>query len=179
MEETTDEAGLVALAVAGDERAFAALVTPCQSMLFAVCVRICGNEADALDATQDALVAAWKHLDRFDGRSRFSTWVYRIAHNAALMHVRRRRDLPGLPADADPPAGGGSDRSDVVLTVRWALRQLPDDFRGALVLREYSDLSYAEIAAIQGVPENTVRSRIARARRAMVRLLGEPAEGGQ
>ena len=80
----------------GDAAAFAELVTPCQRMLFTVCLRICGNDADALDATQDALVAAGRHLDRFDGRSRFSTWLYRIAHNAALMQIRRRREHPGL-----------------------------------------------------------------------------------
>jgi RNA polymerase sigma-70 factor (ECF subfamily) len=98
------------------------------------------------------------------------------------MLVRRRRELPGLPEHgpdghlpagyvhseqvADPTAGVAT-----VLTVRWALEKLPPVFRAALVLREYADLSYAQIAEIQGVPENTVRSRIARARQAMVRLL--------
>jgi RNA polymerase sigma-70 factor (ECF subfamily) len=90
------------------------------------------------------------------------------------MHVRRRRDLAGLPAGLDPPDTlDAIGRSDTVLAVRWALQQLPEDFRAALVLRGYADLSYAEIADVQGVPENTVRSRIARARRALVQLLTE------
>ncbi len=175
MIESAAEAALVERARAGDEAAFAELVTPCQRLLFTVCVRICGNDADALDATQDALVAAWRHLDRFDGRSRFSTWIYRIAHNAALMQVRRRRDLVGIPDEAGPPVPDAATSVDTVLTVRWALAQLPPDFRGALVLREYADLTYAEIAEIQGVPENTVRSRIARARQALARLLADAA----
>jgi RNA polymerase sigma factor (sigma-70 family) len=176
--DVTTEATLVAQAREGDERAFAELVSPCRRVLFAVCMRICGNEADALDATQDALVAAWRHLDRFDGRSRFSTWLYRIAHNAALMQVRRRRDLPGLPDGPESAVPDPSADVDTVLTVRWALERLPPDFRAALVLREYAELSYAEIADIQGIPENTVRSRIARARQAMVRLLAETPSGG-
>lgn len=171
----SDESVLLDRARHGDHIAFAELVTPSRQMAFTVCLRICGDEASALDALQEALISAWQHLARFDGRARFSTWFYRIAHNAALMQVRQLARQPlraGIPvAESDDPIA----RSDTVRQVRWALAQLPPDFRAALVLREYADMTYAEIADAQGIPENTVRSRIARARQAMIRLLS-PAE---
>jgi RNA polymerase sigma-70 factor (ECF subfamily) len=169
-----DEADLVAWAQEGDERAFEALVTPQRGILLTVCGRICGNDQDALDAVQVALLAAWQHLGAFRGGSKFSTWLYRIAHNAALAHLRRRipepvGDLP-LPLAAGP--GIESQVSDVQ-AVRWALARIPPDFRAALVLREYADLTYEEIAAVQRIRVETVKTRIARARQAMARLLSD------
>jgi RNA polymerase sigma-70 factor (ECF subfamily) len=146
-----------------------------------VCRRLAGNEADALDATQEALIAIAKGIRRFDGRAAFSTWAYRVATNASLDELRRRarRPPPGLPDDL-----GHGDHSDLGamtaagievlpdrLAIDAALEQLPMEFRTPVVLRDLCDLDYAEIALTLGLPPGTVRSRIARGRAQLARLL--------
>ncbi|AKK03859.1 RNA polymerase sigma factor [Corynebacterium epidermidicanis] len=165
-DDTFDQAEVLARAQAGDERAFATLARSAQSRMWAVCLSITGNRHDAEDALQNALTAAWQNLHRFDGQAKFSTWAYRIAANAALQIVRKRRDIPddeaGLaevdnssPVDAQVTAG---------LVVKAALATLPEEFREVIVLREYAGLSYQDIADHQGIPVQTVKSRINRAR---------------
>jgi RNA polymerase sigma-70 factor (ECF subfamily) len=169
-----DEVTLARAAAAGDARAFAALVEPHRDHVWAVCYRITGHRADAEDALQDALLAAWRHLPRFRGDARFSTWLHRIAANAALRVVQRRREEPCAVLE-DRPDDGLSFATLVVErdAVQRALDQLPPDFRTALVLREYADMTYADIAAYQGVGVQTVKSRLNRARRALQALLQE------
>jgi RNA polymerase sigma-70 factor (ECF subfamily) len=129
-------------------------------------------------------VAVVRGLPRFDGRSRFGTWSYRIAVNASLdeLRRRRRRPEPGLDeARTERGWGGGggpqfsSADSDQRLDVDAALARLPPDFRAAVVLRDLCGLDYAEIASILDIPPGTVRSRIARGRSLLVPLLsGNP-----
>jgi RNA polymerase sigma-70 factor (ECF subfamily) len=170
------EAELLAWAREGDQRAFAALVEPHRRVLVSVCARIATDDGTAQDAVQAALLAAWRNIVSFEGRSRFSTWLCQIGHNAALAQVRRRRPEPVAevpePATARPALSG--DTVTTVHTVRWALGKLPPDFRAALVLREFADLTYDEIAEAQGIPVQTVKSRIARARQGIAALLAEP-----
>lgn len=167
-----DEAGLIEKARAGDQRAFAALVEPHRSMLTAVCYRIVGDEGAAEDALQETLVAAWRHLDRFEGRSKFSTWLYRIAHNAALASARKTVPDPVDPSERGVAVGSSIDDTvSDVRSVRWALARIPPDFRAALVLREFADMSYDEIARAQGIKVQTVKTRISRARQALAALL--------
>jgi RNA polymerase sigma factor (sigma-70 family) len=166
------EQELLAWAQEGDERAFTLLIEPHRDVLFSVCNRICPTPADAQDALQNALLAAWQHIGRFQGRSKLSTWLYRIAHNAALAQVRRKVAVPASDLIAEGPAVAGRSSSiDDVQTVRWALAKIPPDFRAALVLREYHDLTYAEIAEIQGIKVETVKTRIARGRQAVAALI--------
>lgn len=169
-----DEETLVAWAQAGDGRAFAALVEPHRRMLESLCFRITGDRHEAEDALQSAVTAAWQHLDRFEGRAKMSTWLYRIAHNAALAHARKRRPDPTGDAFDDVLSTAASpERVADVDAVRAALALLPPDFRAAIVLRDMLDLPYAEIAEVQGIGIDTVKSRISRARQAMHRLLEE------
>lgn len=119
-------------------------------------------------------------LERFDGRAAFGTWAYRIATNACLdeLRRRRRRPEPGLP-DLERVHGDDRPGVDRVVTDRiavdGALAQLPPDFRAAVVLRDLLQLDYTEIAEVLGIPPGTVRSRIARGRAVLSRQLGEPA----
>jgi RNA polymerase sigma-70 factor (ECF subfamily) len=173
---------LVAAAQAGDRKALEALLRAHHDRMFAVCRRMTGNDADAADATQDALLAVVRGLAGFDGRSRFGTWCYRIAVNASLDELRRRRRRPEPGLDevltATPASRSESlaDVSDRRLDVDAALARLPGDFRAAVVLRDLCGLDYAEIASILDIPLGTVRSRIARGRAALVPLLsGNPA----
>ncbi|GGN85002.1 DNA-directed RNA polymerase sigma-70 factor [Actinoplanes lobatus] len=167
------DAALVARARAGDSAAFATLAGACRTRVWAICLRLTGNHADAEDALQDALMAAWQHLGSFRQDARFSTWLYRIAANAALAVVRRRRDTPFAVDEhdylivVDDHADQHAERD----RVQAALSQVPEPFRTALVLREYGELSYEEIAAHQNVGVQTVKSRLYRARASMVALL--------
>jgi RNA polymerase sigma factor (sigma-70 family) len=174
------ERELVDRARGGDQAAFASLVSSHRTMLFTVCYRILGQRQDAEDATQLALVAAWRNLGRFEQRSSFSTWLYRIGHNAALGVLRKRVPEPAGD-ELERRAGQGPSPADVVAdadAVRWALAQIPPDFRTALVLREYAGMSYQEIAEAVGIRVETVKTRIARARRAVAALL-ELERGGE
>lgn len=180
---------LLPAARAGDRRALEDLLRRHQPRLWAVCRRLTGSEADADDAAQEALVSIVRALPRFDGRSRFGTWAYRIAVNASLdeLRRRRRRPEPGLPGDAgtrdgartgDEPVatGPGPEAAAVTVDVDAALRRLPPDFRAAVVLRDLCGLDYAEIAEVLDLPAGTVRSRISRGRAALVPLLGSGPE---
>lgn len=170
------ERELIRRAQNGDQPALDALLRAHYDRIYAVCRRIAGNDADALDATQDALIAVVKGLPRFDGRARFGTWAYRVASNACLDELRRRkrRPDPGLPEVEEAPEGGQplldqqiSDR----LTLDDALRRVRPEWREPVVLRDVGGLDYAEIAEQLGIPPGTVRSRIARGRRQLADLL--------
>lgn len=172
------EADLVTWARDGDELAFAELVERSRRRLFSVCVRITGDEHSARDAAQSALLDAWRALPRFEGRSSFSTWLCQIGTRASLALVRRRRADPmaEVPEPRGPFSAALEESVSSVSAVRWALEKLPPDFRTALVLREYADMSYQEIAETLDVRVETVKTRIARARRAVAHAL-EAAEG--
>jgi RNA polymerase sigma-70 factor (ECF subfamily) len=148
--------------------------------LFALCRRIMGNQADALDATQEALIALVRGLPRFDGRAAFSTWSYRVATNVCLDELRRRRRRPDPTAtdddrieldraDASP---GVADTVVARMTLDAAMQDLPIEFRAAVVLRDVCTLDYAEIAAVLDIPPGTVRSRIARGRSLLAARMG-------
>lgn len=184
-----DDRALVAAAQGGDRRALDQLLRRHHERIHGLCRRICSNDADAQDATQEALIAIVRGLPRFDGRAAFSTWSYRIATNACLDELRRRkrRPEPGLP-DLERVAGGDGPALDTgvadQLVVDAALATLPPDFRAAVVLRDVCRLDYAEISEVLGIPPGTVRSRIARGRAVLARGLaptdapdgaGEPA----
>jgi len=140
--------------------------------------RLTGNAADADDATQEALIAVVRGLPRFDGRSAFTTWLYRIATNAALDELRRRRRRPVPDPDhvdrlaTSPGVAAGVEWVAERDVLDRALRQLPEEYRIAVILRDVGDLDYAEIADVLQVPPGTVRSRIARGRASLAAALG-------
>jgi RNA polymerase sigma-70 factor (ECF subfamily) len=129
------------------------------------------------------MIAIVRNLDRFDGRSSFGTWTYRIATNASLDELRRRkrRAVPMSNDDAadhhhasetaDPDSGRRIDAVGDHLALDAALRLLSDDYRLPVVLRDVADLDYAEIAAVLDIPVGTVKSRIARGRAALALAL--------
>ncbi len=168
---------LVRRAQRGDQKAVDALLREHYDTVRAVCHRIVINTDDADDATQSALIAIVRALPSFDGRSKFSTWVYRIATNAALDEVRRIRRR-AIPHDeqtfASLPVADGSGAVDAQLDVSGALARMPEEFRTVLVLRHIADLEYDEIAVILDIPVGTVRSRLSRGRTQLSEILGNP-----
>jgi RNA polymerase sigma-70 factor (ECF subfamily) len=183
--DASDEA-LARAANAGDRGALETLLARHLDRVHAICRRVTGHPEDALDATQEALIAVTRGLHRYDGRSLFTTWLYRVATNAALDELRRRKRRPEpVELSDDRPTGGGaaggagsaSTVESVVaarLDVDAALAGLSPEFRAAVVLRDLCDLDYAEIAEVLDVPIGTVRSRIARGRAAIADQLREP-----
>ncbi len=183
MEEST----LVALASQGDEDAFAQLVELHQAKVYSLTYRLTSSVDDAMELTQETFFNAWRGLPNFHGESRFSTWLYRLATNATIDFLRKekkRRALNVVSISDDEEDGrvkeipdqrftpqGEAERKELQELVRQGLRQLSDDHRQVLVLRELNGLSYSEIAQILQVEEGTVKSRIARARMALKKVL--------
>jgi RNA polymerase sigma-70 factor (ECF subfamily) len=182
-----DDAGLARRAAGGDRRALERLLTTHADRVHAVCRRVLADPEDALDATQEAMIAIARGITSFDGRARFTTWMYRVATNAALDEARRRQRRPrpvdvlddtAQPAFRSSPGtafGAAVDeRVSTRVDVDAALATLPDEFRAAVVLRDLADLDYAEIGEVLGIPPGTVRSRISRGRALLHAALGDP-----
>jgi RNA polymerase sigma-70 factor (ECF subfamily) len=174
------DAELVERWQAGDTGAFEVLVRRHERRVFGLVFRMLGNRQEAEDVAQEAFLALHRHGHRFRGEARFSTFVYRVAANAALNRRRslgRRRsreealahrqdagdDLPSTPRDPEDAASGG----EIQLRVQAALLGLPHDLRMAVVLYDIEGQSYGEIAQTLRIPEGTVKSRIHRARTAL------------
>lgn len=175
-----NDAELLAACRAGDHRAFADLAGKYRLNAWHVCLQITGNTHDAEDALQDAITAAWQNLHKFRGDARFNTWLHRIAANAALAIVRRRKPTASLDVegsedgsgiDLTEHATGFDDRISTADAIHWALMQLPEDFRTAIVLAEFGDLPYADIAEHQQISVATVKTRIHRGRKQLRELL--------
>lgn len=169
-----DEAD-VARARAGDTAAFAALVRRHQDRVFGFILRMLDARDEAMELTQDVFVKAWQALPGWRPEARFSTWLLQIARNAALDQLRRRRVVQFAPLDdgmdvADtapgPEARYASRQRQALL--ENALQQIAAEHREILLLREIEDLSYGELAAVLGIAEGTVKSRLARARAALL-----------
>jgi len=176
------DAELVTRAQGGDRAAVEQLLRRHQDRIHAVCRRMLGNPTDALDAAQEAMISVVRGLGSFDGRSAFTTWLYRLTTNACLDELRRRKRRPvvalpdherdeqdhgGLGHRAPDPAEQAADRTDI----DRAMADLPAEFRAAVVLRDLCRLDYAEIAEVLAIPPGTVRSRIARGRAALAAAL--------
>lgn len=154
-----------------DEQSFRRLIEPHRDRLWGVCLTVTGNRQDAEDALQECLIAVWRSLPRFRGDSSFSTWAYRIAVNSSIALIRRRKELAAEFGDLVDDRPSFDDQLTERDRVRWALEQLSEERKVALVLREYGELSYAEIAEHQDIPIQTVKSRINRARADVRRVL--------
>jgi RNA polymerase sigma-70 factor (ECF subfamily) len=170
--------------VDGDPDAFAELFHRHRDRLWAVALRTLADREEAADALQDALLSAHRAAPRFRGDSAVTTWLHRIVVNACLDRIRRRQAHPTVPLpdgsrSAEPgrwsggvePAAPAADH-DTALVVRQALAELPAEQRAALILVDVQGYPVAEVAVILGVAEGTVKSRCARGRAKLARLLG-------
>lgn len=174
-----DDAAVVERARAGDHEAFRVLVERYQGRLFRLALRVLRDEEQARDAVQDAFLKVYRSLDRFEGRSSFYTWVYRLVMNQCLDARRRDRsdrhvefedersvELRPEAADrAEPEPAAELERGELRGQMQRAIAGLPQDARRTFLLREVDGLSYAEIARSLRIPKGTVMSRLHYARR--------------
>ncbi len=195
------EAAFVARLVARDESAFNELVSVYERRVFALVFRMLGRRDEAEDLAQEVFVQVFKAIDQFRGESKLSTWIYRIAVNLcknrtkylSRRHASHQEDVDAMHERAPLTAAKGVSVGDVSrpdelvegmqleVVVKRAIAMIEPEFREVLVLRDVEDLSYEEIAAITGLPDGTVKSRIHRARaqlRAIVeKIMGEKVRG--
>ena len=166
----------------GDADAFEALMTPEEGRVWALCLRMLGNAEEARDAAQETMIRAWRALPSFRGEARFGTWVYRIAVRTCLDRMRKREETVPLetlqesgfePMDPAPDPEGRVLQAEKSKVLRQALDRLPEEMRTALVLTSMDGQSYEEAAEVLEVPVGTVRSRIARAKLKLQKILLE------
>lgn len=167
---------LLAAFVAGDSRAFEALVRRHEDRVFGVCLGVTRNRADALDAAQDTFLAVYRRAATFRRESAFSTWLYQVAINASRDLLRRKgRQEKVAEALEDVTPSGMEDAVARRLDVAAALMEVPEQYREAVVMHDLGGMPYEDIAAALGVPDGTVKSRISRGRRHLGRLLEQPS----
>jgi RNA polymerase sigma-70 factor (ECF subfamily) len=177
-----EERRLVRQAKEGDRGAFETLVRTHADRLYAVVLRLCASSHEAEDVTQEAFLRAWRAIERFDERSSFFTWLYRIGVNEAKRRAGRpqlfaRRvaleEAPGEPPDLGDAPEGRAERREMRAALERAVRDLPLDFRAALILRDVEGLSTSEAATILGLSEAALKSRLHRARASVRGALGD------
>lgn len=174
-----DEKKWLKQAAAGSAEAFEQLVLKYQTAVYNLCLRMTGDPEDAADMTQESFLKAWRNLESFQGNSAFSTWLYRLASNTCLDHLRsvKRRpqlslvmeDEDGEAQALDVPDSAPTPEEQVIALdeqsrLNEALQALEEDQRQILILRAVNGLSYTEIAEALQLKEGTVKSRLARAR---------------
>ena len=176
---------LIRSAAAGDQAAFEQLVKAHEKQVYNLCLRLSGNPDDAFDLSQEAFLKAWRCLGQFQFGSEFSTWLYRLTRNVCLDFLRwkkRQKTVPLQMGEAEDerelplpdPAAGPEEQTQTNETRRIlaaAMQQLPKEHREILVLRVVNDLPYEQIAQILDVKLGTVKSRLARARMQLKKIL--------
>ena len=182
LEQLSDEE-LLEEFMRGRELAYQTLMRRHEDRIFALAYRMIGDRSDALEATQDTFISAFKQAHAFRGDASFGTWLYRIGINACRDLLRKKRRLPEPVADPSDEIRGTSEESTEMEAVARrvdlsrALAALPEEYRRAVALHDLGGFPYEEIAKIARVPIGTVKSRISRGRRMLAELLEQPPDG--
>ena len=171
---------LIAGTIAGGEDNFEELVRRYQRPIVGYVFRMLGDYESALDVTQEVFIKIYNSLERYSSEYKFSTWIYRIAHNAAIDHMRRNsvtpQSLETESADgtyqlqiesSDPTPEQDRERSEWRTQIDSVVKCLPTAYRDLILLRHSQDMSYDEIAEVTGLPLGTVKNRLFRAREMM------------
>ena len=174
---------LVTRALVGREDGFEELVRRYQRPIAAYVYRMVGDYDAALDLTQEVFIKVYNSLRRYRSEFKFSTWIYKIAHNSAVDHLRRQggreraltNDFEGEPFELPiesrrPSPEQETERAERRLEIERVVSELPTAYRNLVLLRHSHDLSYDEIAEVTGLPLGTVKNRLFRAREVMRRL---------
>ncbi len=183
--DVPNEAELIAGLQAGEPAAYRTLVDLHSANVYNVALKLLGDEQEAEDVLQETFLSAFEAIDRFEGRSKLSTWLYRIAYNASLMRLRKRKQMTTF--SLDQPLPHQDDGAEPLPTSRrlvdWstvpaeqllttearqemdrAIAELPETLKSAFILRDVQGLSGAETAEILGISVQAVKNRLHRAR---------------
>ena len=182
MNQVASDETLVREHLSGQAGAFEELFRRHRNRVYSLCYHVLGNPEDAADAAQDAFLSAYRSLGGFKGKAAFSTWLHRVAVNAALDLARRRSHTATVPLDPKLHADSTGDHAratETALVVAHALAGLPLEFRAAVVLRDVQALSYEEAAAALDTPVGTAKSRVHRGRAMLAEALEEFRSGGR
>ena len=178
-----DDKHILAQARRGELDAFEELVRRYEKRVYAIALRSAGSPEDAADITQDVFLRAWRSIESFRGDSGLSTWLFRITMNICVDHARHRQTQPQTMAltndedeerpihDTAPTPEEHLDNSELGRELAAALDEVSEEHRRIVLLRDVSGMSYTEIAEILEISEGTVKSRLARARIALRKVL--------
>lgn len=182
----TDEKKLIARIVNGDTDAFSQIVKAYENQVYNLCLRMCGNRDEAQDLAQEAFVKAWRGLRFYKHEAAFSTWLYRLTSNVCIDYLRRQKrravvsltvdDEEAVQLDVQDPAPTPEEQAldeQTRQSVAEAMKKLDEEFRMVLTLRVVQERSYEEIAQIMDLKVGTVKSRLARAREKLRKILLE------
>jgi RNA polymerase sigma-70 factor, ECF subfamily len=181
--QASDDDHWVALAKAGDTKAYGKLALAHQTKLYRFVLKYVKSMADARDITQEALLQGFRCIGSFNGNSRFSTWLTGIALNLARNHVNRAPSATFVEYEDDGLAAGGHSQGDPLraldnrqaLSAMYdALDSLPGDMRDCIVLVGMEGFSYEEVAQTLTIPVGSVKSKVSRARQRLREILSEP-----
>jgi RNA polymerase sigma-70 factor (ECF subfamily) len=197
LEAHPGDAELVERLKTGDREAFGALLRRHQGKVYRLAMNMTRSPQDAEEVTQDVFLAVYRKIGEFDGRAAFSTWLYRVASNAALMKLRGRRSEPHLSIEEEGPAFAPDGHfarpvadwselpEDRLLSaerrrvLEQAIDALPPDYKAVVVLRDVEGLSNPEVAEVLGATVLAVKSRLHRARLALRERLAAYLEAGR
>ena len=183
----TGEKVLLARAKKGEIAAFESLMTAYENCIYSLALRSTGSEQDAADITQEVFLRAWKNLDSFRGDSSLSTWLYRVTSNLCVDFARKKaaEGMPSSIDDEESPAAdladasrmaqpeAAAENSELREELQFALAQLSEEHRRVVLLRDVAGMTYTDIARTLGLEEGTVKSRLARARASLRKILLE------
>lgn len=176
---TGAEEKLIKKAIDGDTRSFEELIKSYQLYAYNISLKMMGNEEDAKDTAQDALIKVYKNLNKFKGDSSFSTWLYRIVMNTCKDELRRRKNVISIDEKMEVEDGEISlqlesttynpvteyERNDIKSKMQLAISKLPENNRAVIILRDIHGYSYEEISKIEDIAIGTIKSRINRGRK--------------
>jgi len=181
-DDTEDERIILEQILAGQKDLFRFIVKRYESPVYGMGLSFFHNSEDASDFTQEVFLKIYRSLPMFEGRSRFSTWLYKIAYNTALNNVKRKKNYRSLAEDDIVPDTETPERSTLREIIRQAVleevKNLPERFRVCVDMFFFYDRSYQEIENITGYPVNTVKSHVFRAKKLLREKLEIYSEGG-
>lgn len=177
-----DDQVIVERVVKGQSDLFRFLIERHQKAVYGLGLSFFRNAEEAADFVQEVFLKTFRNLASFQGRSRFSTWLYKIAYNTALNSVKRNKEYQSLAEDMDIPDPDTPERQSIrsaaCQAVQEAMDELPGKYRICMDLYFFYDRSYQEIEAVTGFPVNTIKSHVFRAKKLLKKKLGDIAEGG-
>ena len=181
------EKDLIARASEGDASAFNQLMEMHERRMYAVALRMCANREDAQDCLQEAMLRVYRAIGSFKGQSTFSTWLYRITMNTCLDELRRKKNKQSASLDNlldqgwSPTDTAASPEKHALMTemrgeLARSIKELPEDMRAAVVLRDVQGFAYDEIAEMLETNVGTIKSRISRGREKLREILSKKPE---